>query len=73
MDLAGCRSLQSLYVMISRATSLKSLAILRNFEAKKVNTRLSEDFRKEFARLDVLDTLTANQWANRKNNAETQY
>ncbi|KAJ7099670.1 hypothetical protein C8R44DRAFT_642242, partial [Mycena epipterygia] len=33
VDLNGTASLQSFYVMVSRATSLKSLAVLRNFKS----------------------------------------
>ncbi|KAJ6622838.1 hypothetical protein B0H10DRAFT_1787476 [Mycena sp. CBHHK59/15] len=73
VDLAGCRGLQSLYVMISRATLLKSLAVLRNFNIKKVNIRLGEDFRNEFDRLELLDTQSARTWASRHDNQAMQY
>ncbi|KAF8215295.1 hypothetical protein K438DRAFT_1561929 [Mycena galopus ATCC 62051] len=58
VDLNGARSLQSLYVMISRATSLNSMSVLRNFTPRTLHTRLGEDFRREFERLEELDALT---------------
>ncbi|KAK7001750.1 PIF1-like helicase-domain-containing protein, partial [Favolaschia claudopus] len=58
VDLNGARSLQSLYVMISRATSLKSVAVLRNFTSRTLYGRLGEEFRDELARLERLDAIT---------------
>ncbi|KAI0056635.1 hypothetical protein BV25DRAFT_1813624 [Artomyces pyxidatus] len=58
VDVAGCRSLQSLYVMLSRVKTLKGLAILRWFPPDKISQRLSHEFRSEFARLDVLHRKT---------------
>ncbi|KAJ7142802.1 hypothetical protein C8R44DRAFT_603193 [Mycena epipterygia] len=58
VDLNGAASLQSFYVMVSRATSLKSLAVLRNFRPSTMQGRLGQDFRDEFARLEILDART---------------
>ncbi|KAJ7793639.1 hypothetical protein B0H14DRAFT_2393262 [Mycena olivaceomarginata] len=58
VDLNGAGSLQSLYVMISRATSLQSLAVLRKFKSATLYSRLGQDFRDEFARLEMLDAHT---------------
>ncbi|KAF8143072.1 hypothetical protein K438DRAFT_1634279 [Mycena galopus ATCC 62051] len=58
VDLNGARSLQSLYIMISRATSLGSMSVLRNFTPRTLHTHLGEDFRREFERLEDLDALT---------------
>ncbi|KAK6996628.1 PIF1-like helicase-domain-containing protein [Favolaschia claudopus] len=58
VDLNGAGSLQSLYVMISRATSLQSIAVLRNFKSKTLYSRLGEEFRDEFTRLELLDWKT---------------
>ncbi|KAJ7110943.1 hypothetical protein C8R44DRAFT_532036, partial [Mycena epipterygia] len=50
--------LQSFYVMVSRATSLKSIAVFRNFKPHTMQSRLGQDFRDEFARLEVVDAAT---------------
>ncbi|KAJ7130147.1 hypothetical protein C8R44DRAFT_613972 [Mycena epipterygia] len=74
VDLAGSRSLQGLYVMLSRATALKNLAIFRQFDAKKVYKRLSEEFRSEFDRIDNLDAETRIRWDGRRRAVElSQY
>ncbi|KAJ7082094.1 hypothetical protein B0H15DRAFT_785937 [Mycena belliarum] len=62
VDLNGCRSLQSVYVMLSRATSLKTVAVLRSFKPGVLNSRLGQEFRVEFAWLEQLDALTKSQW-----------
>jgi ATP-dependent DNA helicase PIF1 len=62
LDLNGCMSLQSVYVMLSRATSLKSIAVLRSFNPRTLNSRLGEEFREEFARLEALDAETTLAW-----------
>lgn len=54
VDLNGCRSLQSFYVTLSRATSLRTVAVLRSFKARTMTARLGEDFRGEFERLEML-------------------
>ncbi|KAF8144050.1 hypothetical protein K438DRAFT_1461390, partial [Mycena galopus ATCC 62051] len=54
IDLTGAHSLHSLYVMISRATSRKLLAVLRNFTPKMLSGRLGPEFRSEFQRLEHL-------------------
>jgi hypothetical protein len=46
------------YVMALRATSLKGLMVLRNFDDRQVTKRRSEDLRKEFARLTYLKWTT---------------
>ena len=58
IDLTHCYSLQSAYVMLSRARSLEGLAILRPFNPRKINQRLPEEFRNEFARLNTLNVHT---------------
>ncbi|KAJ6549925.1 hypothetical protein B0H19DRAFT_1160007 [Mycena capillaripes] len=47
--LNGARSLQSLYAMTPRATSLKSRAVLRNFRSATLYGLLGQEFRDEFA------------------------
>ncbi|KAJ7126129.1 hypothetical protein C8R44DRAFT_618505 [Mycena epipterygia] len=58
VDLNGAKSLQSFYVMLSRATSLQSIAVLRGFNPKTMSNRLGQEFREEFERLEVLNTAT---------------
>lgn len=58
IDLAGARSLQSVYVMLSRATSLRGVAVLRWFPANKIYQRISEDIRHEFQRLAKIASRT---------------
>ncbi|KAJ7939347.1 hypothetical protein B0H13DRAFT_1578891, partial [Mycena leptocephala] len=55
VDVNSCRSLQRFYVMLSRAKGLKKMAVLRNFNPRTMSARLGEEFRKEFAPLEVLD------------------
>lgn len=54
VDLAGCIGIESAYVMVSRATSLKGLMVLRDFDIQQIKKRRSEDLRKEFLRLTCL-------------------
>ncbi|KAI9059158.1 hypothetical protein FKP32DRAFT_1535286, partial [Trametes sanguinea] len=58
VDLAGCVGTEAPYVMLSRATSLDGVVILRPFDFKKISCRQSEDLRKECARLRVLELQT---------------
>ncbi|KAI0359119.1 hypothetical protein OH77DRAFT_1371632, partial [Trametes cingulata] len=51
-------SLQGIYVMLSRVRTLNGLLILRPFSVAKLNSRLSQELREEFARIDYLDELT---------------
>ena len=51
VDLEGCIGAEQSYVMISRATSLNGLRVLRGFDSKQIRKRRSEDLRKEFKRL----------------------
>ncbi|KAJ7724040.1 hypothetical protein B0H14DRAFT_2270373, partial [Mycena olivaceomarginata] len=59
VDVNSCRSLQCFYVMLSRAKGLKKMAVLSNFNPRTMSVHLGEEFRKEFARLEVLDSATA--------------
>lgn len=54
VDLDGCKGAEQCYVMVSRATSLDGLLLLRSFDAKQIKKRRSEDLRKEFQRLWLL-------------------
>jgi hypothetical protein len=65
VDLEGCRSLQSAYVMLSRASSLKGIAIMRWFDPYKIQRQLPQQFRNEFERLKNLDDVTKLEFENR--------
>jgi hypothetical protein len=54
VDLAGCTGTEPPYVMVSRATSLEGLVVLRDFGAQQISKRRSEELRKEFDRLMCL-------------------
>ncbi|EIW62576.1 uncharacterized protein TRAVEDRAFT_96580, partial [Trametes versicolor FP-101664 SS1] len=54
VDLAGCTGTEAPYVMLSRATSLAGVLILRPFDISKITCRQSGDMRKESHRLSVL-------------------
>jgi len=58
IDLQSCKRISSVYVMLSRATSLDGLLILRPFDHRKLRSHSSGDFRKEMRRLDVLNYKT---------------
>ncbi|EGN92826.1 hypothetical protein SERLA73DRAFT_65124, partial [Serpula lacrymans var. lacrymans S7.3] len=58
LDLAGCRFLQNVYVMLSHATSLAGVAILRTFKSVRTNQHIGQEFREEFNCLQVLDEET---------------
>jgi hypothetical protein len=51
LDLTCARSLQSIYVMLSRASSLRNIGILRWFSAKTLQSALQGDAREELKRL----------------------
>jgi hypothetical protein len=55
VDLQSCRGTEAPYVMISRMTSLEGLFILRPFQIKKIQSRPSEDMRRETKRLELLN------------------
>ena len=54
VDLTGCTGTEPPYMMVSRATSLDGLVVLRDFDARQITKRRSEDLRKEFSRLTLL-------------------
>ncbi|KAG2152921.1 hypothetical protein DEU56DRAFT_713365, partial [Suillus clintonianus] len=53
-----CRGTEKPYVMVSRATSLQSLFILRPFSYNTICSHPSEDVRREMVRLDILNLNT---------------
>jgi ATP-dependent DNA helicase PIF1 len=58
VDLASARSLQGVYVMLSRVKSIEGLGILRWFPTIKVYQRLSEELRDELKRVDHISTIS---------------
>ncbi|KAH9851802.1 hypothetical protein C2E23DRAFT_709321, partial [Lenzites betulinus] len=54
VDLEGCRGTEAPYVMLSRATSLDGIIILRPFSMSKITCHSSEDLRKDHVRLKEL-------------------
>ncbi len=64
IDLCGCRTLQSAYVMLSRVSCLNNLGVLRWFSPNKIESALKPQFRKEFERLDRLADKTRRRMAN---------
>ncbi|KAH9852991.1 hypothetical protein C2E23DRAFT_702513, partial [Lenzites betulinus] len=58
VDLESCRGTEAPYVMLSRATSLDGVIILRPFSMSKITCRASEDLRRENLRLRELSLRT---------------
>ncbi|KAI0708648.1 hypothetical protein C8Q76DRAFT_601343, partial [Earliella scabrosa] len=58
VDLESCSGTEPPYVMLSRATSLHGVIILRPFAKSKICCRQSGDIRKEVRRLHILDLKT---------------
>ena len=56
LDLESCLSMEAAYVMLSRVTKSDNIRILRPFHKTKITIRPSEDLRKEFRRLEYLNT-----------------
>ena len=60
VDLESCSGTESPYVMVSRATSLTGLLILRPFQKHKIRCRQSQDSRNESTRLQSQALQTKN-------------
>ena len=58
VDLASARNVQHAYVMLSRATSLKNLAILRKFSPQWALGQLPKDLCNELQRFAEIDSET---------------
>ncbi|KAI0348767.1 hypothetical protein OH77DRAFT_1386661, partial [Trametes cingulata] len=54
VDLESCRGTEAPYVMLSRATRLEGVVILRPFSMSKISTRPSGDLRRENRRIRLL-------------------
>lgn len=55
VDPDSALSVQGVYVMLSRVRTMKGLAILHPFKARKIEERIAEDLRDEFSRLEECD------------------
>ncbi|KAJ3537287.1 hypothetical protein NM688_g6714 [Phlebia brevispora] len=62
VDLQGCRGSEAPYVMLSRATSLDGLLLLRPFDKNKICAGPAEGLRIEWNRLRRLELLTLVHW-----------
>lgn len=58
VDLDGCHGTEAAYVMLSRVRRLEDLLILRPFDKKRIQSRPSEDRRREFNRLRKIHQAT---------------
>ncbi|KAI0717165.1 hypothetical protein C8Q76DRAFT_571455, partial [Earliella scabrosa] len=58
VDLESCSGTEAPYVMLSRATSLEGVIILRSFRKCKITCHQSGDIRKEARRLEILQLKT---------------
>ncbi|KZT55306.1 hypothetical protein CALCODRAFT_423188, partial [Calocera cornea HHB12733] len=58
VDLEGCKGTEAPYVMCSRARTLDGLLILRGFSLARIQSRQSEETRREMWRLQVLSLRT---------------
>ena len=61
VDITGCTGTEQPYVMVSRATSMEGLVVLRDFDCGKITKRHSEDLRRELKRLECLRLRTVLQ------------
>ncbi|KAG6822418.1 hypothetical protein H0H92_013979 [Tricholoma furcatifolium] len=58
VDLASCKGAEAPYVMLSRASSLDGLAILRPFDIERIRVGKSQDHQLEQHRLRIVELLT---------------
>ncbi|KAJ6579457.1 hypothetical protein B0H10DRAFT_1835467 [Mycena sp. CBHHK59/15] len=72
MDLESTIGTESPYVMLSRATSLAGVYILRPFSQRVIQRGPSQDVREEFRRLDILCHQTVMRYGTAEEAAEAQ-
>jgi hypothetical protein len=72
MDLESTIGTESPYVMLSRATSLAGVFILRPFQKKVIQRHPSQDVRNEFRRVDMLYHQTIMQFGTTEEAGEAQ-
>ncbi|KAJ7434456.1 hypothetical protein B0H11DRAFT_2235573 [Mycena galericulata] len=58
IDIAGCPTIQSAYVMLSRVRRLKGLCILRPFGLQRIRNHISEELRMELKRTELKAEIT---------------
>ena len=58
LDLESCFNIEAVYVMLSRVKKSDNIRILRPFHKTKITTRISQELRKEFRRLEFLHAKT---------------
>ena len=61
VDLEGCSGTEPPYVMVSHATSMNGLFVLRDFGMKQITKWRSEELRNEFLRLSYLKWKTVSK------------
>ncbi|KAF8136453.1 hypothetical protein EV363DRAFT_1158675 [Boletus edulis] len=69
VDLASASGIQNAYVMLSRATGLQHLGVLRWFPPHRVFSRLQQDLRNELDRIAHLDEKTR-VWFEKRHDGE---
>ncbi|KAJ6546323.1 hypothetical protein B0H10DRAFT_1852422 [Mycena sp. CBHHK59/15] len=72
MDLESTSGTEAPYVMLSRATSLAGVYILRPFKQKVIQRHPSQDVREEFRRIDMLSHQTTMDYGTVEEAAEAQ-
>ncbi|KAJ6552360.1 hypothetical protein B0H10DRAFT_1849417 [Mycena sp. CBHHK59/15] len=72
MELESTTGTEAPYVMLSRATSLAGVYILRPFKQKVIQRRPSQDVREEFRRMDMLYHQTIMRYGTAEEAAEAQ-
>lgn len=72
-DIQSCRGTESVYVMLSRVTSINQLRILRPFNIKKIQCRPSEDSRQETKRQTILNLRTIFQYGTEAERKEVEH
>lgn len=76
VDIDSANSLQGIYVMLSRVRSLDGLLVLRPFSVAKLCGRLSQELRRELARIDALAEATTARYKARgheRDNSQHRY
>ncbi|KAJ3539217.1 hypothetical protein NM688_g6398 [Phlebia brevispora] len=72
VDLQSCKGSESPYVMLSRATSLEGVLILRSFDKNKICCPPAQGLRTEWARLRWLELRTIMKWCSGRRAMEAQ-
>jgi ATP-dependent exoDNAse (exonuclease V) alpha subunit len=72
IDLQSCNGTEAPYVMVSRATSLEAILILRPFDWSKICCRQSQDTRQEIERINILQLKTKMRHGTLTESAEAQ-